>query len=123
MVLSDENQSETEVCRKRALTRARERDAAALRVLHGSPPNSFTFLKKVIYAAERPRSSRFKARATNSRGKISCSSATGGVSCPSRTNWISVMKPFETRAVAGVDHHRVGQEITHVFHHSELAER
>jgi len=33
-----------------------------------------------------------------------------------------VMKPFETPAVAGVDYHRVGQKITHVFHHSELAE-
>ena len=34
----------------------------------------------------------------------------------------AIMKTFETRPVSGMDHHRVGQKIAHVLHHSELAE-
>ena len=35
---------------------------------------------------------------------------------------IAIMKTFETRPVSGMDHHRIGQKVTHVLHQSELAE-
>jgi hypothetical protein len=35
---------------------------------------------------------------------------------------VTIVKPFETRPVSGMDHHRIGQKIAHVLHHSELAE-
>ena len=34
----------------------------------------------------------------------------------------AIMETFDTRPVAGMDHHRIGQKVAHVFHHSELAE-
>src|SRR5687767_4915027 len=35
---------------------------------------------------------------------------------------IAIMKTFETPPVAGMDHHRAGQKVAHILHHSELAE-
>ena len=35
---------------------------------------------------------------------------------------IAIMETFETRPMSSVDHHRIGQKITHVLHQPELAE-
>ena len=35
---------------------------------------------------------------------------------------LAIMKTFKTRPMPSMDHHRVGQQVTHVLHHSELAE-
>ena len=34
----------------------------------------------------------------------------------------AIVKSLQPRPVPGMDHHRVGQKIAHIFHHSELAE-
>ena len=34
----------------------------------------------------------------------------------------AVVKPFKPRPMSSMNHHRIGQKITHVLHQSELAE-